>query len=499
MPRKNSRSKSKDKSKDKPKNKPKRTLSRTAIKEDDEKPSDNIPNLTLQTIDVDYIPIIYKVPDVEDIFKTKLAPEFQDSIPYPKFSYGFHHFIHQTKDKMEEITKEFDRKKRVYEIISKFEKYVDDYDKDLDKLSKDYFDTGKKPDILSRAFFKLWELLFMFDLLPTDKSNVVTAHLAEGPGSFIQATMFYRDLYATKKNATKEDKYYAITLHNEGGSEVPDIHRNFIKYYEGEKPQRFIMHKTSPKAIAQRDPNKDNGDLTDLKTIDLFSKSFSKEGAHFITADGGFPWKNENLQEQEAFSLILGEILTAINIQANGGNFVCKIYESFTDITIKLICALKSLYDQVYLVKPLTSRKSNSEKYIVCIGFKTAGADKKIQVLRSLLKNINDNSDKHIVDFFPDYVISNECINMFIQENTNIANRQFQSINEIVDFVHKQNYRGDEYQNRRNMQIEATKFWAYYFYPPISDFKKAKNEMEEYVKNILDMNKKNIQKLSAKT
>ena len=61
---------------------------------------------------------------------------------------------------------------------------------------KTYFDSDKKPDILSRAFYKLWELFFMFDLIDLKSKDFVSAHLAEGPGSFIQATMFYRDKFA---------------------------------------------------------------------------------------------------------------------------------------------------------------------------------------------------------------------------------------------------------------------------------------------------------------
>mgnify|MGYP003718068581 CR=1 FL=1 len=37
--------------------------------------------------------------------------------------------------------------------------------------------------------------------------------------------------------------------------------------------------------------------------------------ADLITADGGFIWSNENFQEQEAYKLILGEIITALKIQ----------------------------------------------------------------------------------------------------------------------------------------------------------------------------------------
>jgi hypothetical protein len=53
-----------------------------------------------------------------------------------------------------------------------------------------------------------------------------------------------------------------------------------------------------------------------------------------FTADGGFEWKDENFQEQEAYKLILGEILTCLKIQLYGGVFVIKLFEIYTDITI---------------------------------------------------------------------------------------------------------------------------------------------------------------------
>ena len=37
----------------------------------------------------------------------------------------------------------------------------------------------------------------------------------------------------------------------------------------------------------------DKGDLTEMKTINNFTKDKS---VNFITADGGFEWKNENYQ-----------------------------------------------------------------------------------------------------------------------------------------------------------------------------------------------------------
>ena len=71
----------------------------------------------------------------------------------------------------------------------------------------------------------------------------------------------------------------------------------------------------------------DGGDLTNIQSINKFER-FSKK-ADFITADGGFEWKNENYQEQEAIRLVLGEIITALKIQKTGGTFIIKLLEVY--------------------------------------------------------------------------------------------------------------------------------------------------------------------------
>jgi len=466
----------------------------------------------IKDLQQDYLPIVYKVPDLQkDIYSTKIDPEFSFGMSYPKFMYGFHHFIHQSKGNMK-VVDQFKDKKKVYYVMSKFEKFIDNYDQDLAHVSRTYFDIGlkqelkqelkqdlkqnSKPDLICRAFFKVWEIFFMFKIIPTDKDNFISAHLAEGPGSFIQATMLYRDKFC-KKGLSTNDKFYAVTLHPEGDdNSYLALEKNFTKFYEKEKPRRFFQHDTFTKKDSANATNKDNGDLTDLKSIRLFSEHFKKNKADLVTADGGFDWKNENLQEQEAFSLILGQIITALNIQEKGGKFILKIYESFTDITIKLICVLKSFYKEVYVVKPLTSRKSNSEKYLVCINYNNSSSNK-ISVLEELLIQINKSS-QNINNIFPKYILEEEFKHSMISLNTHISNRQFQSINEIISFINKQNYRGDEYQNRRKMQIEATKYWVNNFYPDVKDFDKAKKNLELFCENIIIESNKNALRLGTK-
>jgi len=455
------------------------------------------------TMTSDYIPITFQIPldNLDSIWKHKPNPIFSSHIAYPKFSLGFQHYIHQSKNNMI-ITKDYKGKRKVYLVISKFERHVDDYDQDINNVSKKYFDlnsSGKTPDILTRAFYKLWELLFMFDLIDIKKDNIVTAHLAEGPGSFIQATMFYRDMYS-KGSQVKNDKYYAITLHSERSNRhVPKLEERFVKYYQDEKPVRFIMHETYPKAIADNDNDKDNGDLTNRKTIKLFGGKFQDKKADFITADGGFDWDNENLQEQESFRLILAQIITALKIQAPGGNFVCKLYETFTSPTVKLIVALASVYTKVYISKPLTSRASNSEKYIVCLGFKKIpDINDKIEKLELILELLNSNKNMHLIDIFPDYEYPKEFLGAIIKSNTMISNKQYINLNNIIRFVNGQNFRGDDYTQYRQMQIDASKYWIGRFFPTSNEFGKQRESVVKATENTIGVNNKLVHTLVSK-
>ena len=188
-----------------------------------------------------------------------------------------------------------------------------------------------------------------------------------------------------------------------------------------------------------QEKNRDNGDLTNLKTINNFSNKFKQEKAHFVTADGGFLWKNESLQEQEIIPLLIGQILTAIKIQKQHGNFVLKIFESYTLTTIKILCILNECYESIYLIKPYTSRISNSEKYVVCIDFKFLENDKMlekiIKKLEDLLIIINQNKGKYIQVIFPDYNINTDILDTIKIFNISLQNEQLLSINKINNYL----------------------------------------------------------------
>lgn len=436
---------------------------------------------------MEYAASVYKFPTLKDnILDHKGDFKLSANIDYPSFSLGFQYFLHQSKAKMS-ILDEFKNKKKVWFVLNPFERYIDDYEYDIGGASKVYFDVDPKPDILSRAFYKLWELLMMFDIIPLDTPKYRSVHLCEGPGSFIQAVIFYRDKVA-KKGVSKDDKYHAITLHcDQPEDEAPEMEKKFLDYYQKEKPNRFILHKTYPKK--EMGDRKDNGDITSNKTIKNFVAEV-KDKVDLITADGGFPWKNENTQEQEAFRLILGQTLAALKLQKKGGTFICKTYELFTYVSAKILCLLGQCYGEVFITKPLMSRQSNSEKYIVCMNFMdNRNVGKTIEFIEKVL----DTTD-NIVEIFPSFELPVAAKAVIIQANIEFANEQFVAVNNIADFINKQNYRGEVYQKSRDIQIEAAKFWTDAFFPDVKVFAEKKGlVVNKTIKTIKDNEEKTKQ------
>jgi 23S rRNA U2552 (ribose-2'-O)-methylase RlmE/FtsJ len=453
------------------------------------------------------IPIVSKLPDLStSIFDYEPNVLFSTNLDYPRSEYGFHHFIHSNKNKTE-ILQQFEGKKKVYLVFNKFERYIDNYDKSIGQITKEFFSLDEsKPDILSRGFYKLWEILLLFDLIDLNKEKFVSAHLVEGPGSFIQATMFYRDTYC-KKGVSKNDKYYAVTLHPEdiGGKEhVPELEVNFLSHYQKEKPQRFILHQTYTKQVAGKSKTKDNGNIIDPKTIKLFGGQMD-EKADLITGDVGFEWINENVQEQEAFKLVIAQIVAGVKLQKKGGNFVCKFFETFTKTSLKIVSIMRDLYEAVYFVKPLTSRPSNSEKYAVCINFKYDDKSKDFKTISKkldiLLQTIhgNKNEKEKIIDIFTDYEIPKNLILSMINLNREISNPQFKNIGEIVTFIEREIYSGDEYHDKRDEQIKGASFWLDLFLPKTSqELEKNRKKYDNLIKQLLisfDIQVKELEKL----
>lgn len=411
----------------------------------------------------DYIPVIIQLDTHDDI---NINPDIylENTICQSLLSLGFTSNVHMCKNKLElpMMTKQKDKK---YLVTNKFEHVIHGNNKkeninDIETLTSNFFEINTKDVMFNRAFVKIYEMIVMFDLIPLNLSNFTSVHLAESPGSFFQCSILYRDKFG-KKNISKNDKYHCISIYSEN-SNVPSFSKNMTDYYENEKPVRLFIHKTYPLKETINN-NKDNGDLTNPKTITNFSNEI-KNKAHFITADGGFDTNNENLQEQETFVLVLGQIVAAITIQEHDGHFVLKIFESYTILLAKLMYILCGLYKEVYIMKPLTSRKSNSEKYIICkffkYGKKKSQHDNIQKTLFEYLEKIFENKNLYVHNFSSNIIIPQNMLNLISTINNEIYVRQYESINEYVSFVKNNKQFTDEFNKYINEQKNAAQYWA---------------------------------------
>jgi 23S rRNA U2552 (ribose-2'-O)-methylase RlmE/FtsJ len=422
-----------------------------------------------------YKPFIFKLNNI-DI--SSINPEVikSSNINQPLFSLGFHSFIHRTKNAMS-ITEKLETKNKFYYIVNPFEHNINDYDKDIAHESEIFLN---KPNILSRAFYKMWEMLYIFDIA-NSKDGMTMVGLAEGPGSFIQAFVEFREKYFEPSN----DTIYTLTINSEN---TTNINKEMVESINTRYDNMITVMKTTKgnktggaKNAKETKTLVSNGDLTKVSTIDYLKANIKKK-ADLITADGGFEWKNENYQEQEAYPLILGEIISAISIQAKGGSFVLKVFETFTINTIKLIYILASFYEECYIYKPFFSRATNSEKYIICKGFKDNV--KQLHVLEEALKKCE--TKEFINDMFPNLVLKDEDLNIFKYININIANTQQIMINNLVVYIKSNNYFGDMYHDYRDKQIKANKWWIETF---LTD---KLNEKTTMVKDIIRYNESEI-------
>ena len=202
---------------------------------------------------------------------------------------------------------------------------------------------------LSRSFYKMVEIINQLELLNNYQSQVInTFHLAEGPGGFIEAMGYIRN--------NELDSYHGMTLID------PNVN------VPGWKKSSSFLEKHTNVTIETGVTG--TGDLLNVDNLKYCHNKY-KNKMDIITADGGFDFSIDfNQQEVLATKLLFAQVSFAIAMQKQNGHFVLKIFDIFTKATIDIIFWLSTLYKQVYIIKPHTSRLANSEKYIICKYFK---------------------------------------------------------------------------------------------------------------------------------
>lgn len=298
---------------------------------------------------------------------------------------------------------------------------------------------------ISRAYYKLIEIIQKFKILDNYKDTYLNSfHLAEGPGGFIEAISNVRD--------NMLDSYHGMTL--------IDNNNNIIPRWD---KIEFLLKKR--KNIIIEYGNSNDGDLYKLSNLQFIQQHF-KYKMDIITADGGFDFSIDfNKQEIYAIKLLYSQLIYALNMQKIGGTFIMKIFDIFSKAMIDIIYLLSTIYHEVNIYKPNTSRIANSEKYIICQNFKGINP-----ILLIRLENIYHQLISYDIENDKLYLYSILNIehnlsfkNQLKELNTLFAQQQIENIYLTIGYIQK-NFNKKKFSNKiielQKKNIQMSLLWC---------------------------------------
>lgn len=259
-------------------------------------------------------------------------------------------------------------------------------------------DKLKNYNIISRAYYKLLEILNIFEstLKIKEKKNMEISCLCEAPGGFIQCLYDYRE--------NKKDNYKTISKKDDKYNKIDwKISIENLEIIYGEKEE-------------------DDGNLYNPEIIKYYINKHKKK-VDLVTADGGLLLNGyeENYKSNYHIKLYLCELYVALKILKNDGIFILKIYEMSQKIMIDFLILLNELFINVKIIKPKTSRDMNNEKYIICYNKKMNTRYHEEKILK-IINTLWENKDLLLINLLKEDYINKNVLLLNILKNIEYNN-----------------------------------------------------------------------------
>jgi hypothetical protein len=213
------------------------------------------------------------------------------------------------------------------------------------------------------------------------------------------------------------DRYYGMTLVNDD------------PICPGWKKTRTFLE-SHPNVIIETGADK-TGNLISLENFIYCAEKY-KNTMDIVTADGGFDFSLDfNQQENMATQLIFCEVFYALVMQKQGGSFILKIFDVFHKTTVDILYILSYYYNNVSIMKPYTSRVANSEKYIICQGFKVVDSHSLIQQFTRIFPSLLNGVLSSFLSFNHDLYYLNRIEEM----NAMVSFQQIENITSTLSII----------------------------------------------------------------
>ena len=213
---------------------------------------------------------------------------------------------------------------------------------------------------LSRSYFKMiemWNQIEREAKVPLSDSVEASAHSAEGPGGFLEAIQV--------KGPKRIGGIPMITM----TLTATDKHIPGFR-----KSQSFLRRYP---AIHVTYGSDGTGNLYHLANQDSFASEAAVHTPHatLYTADGGFDFSADfNGQETTIQRLLVAEFLAGLTTLSPGPTsvMIIKLFDTTHAATLELLYTISTCFDRAGLIKPLSSRPANSERYWIGAGYRGA-------------------------------------------------------------------------------------------------------------------------------
>uniref|UniRef100_A0A0A1WYH0 Cap-specific mRNA (nucleoside-2'-O-)-methyltransferase 2 n=2 Tax=Zeugodacus cucurbitae TaxID=28588 RepID=A0A0A1WYH0_ZEUCU len=250
-----------------------------------------------------------------------------------------------------------------------------------------------KAEFVTIAWCKFFECLHSYPLVKGAHLN--SLHLCELPGAFIAALNHY--MYSTYKREEVQWRWLSTTLN---------------PYYEGNptsgmiSDDRFMFH-TFDNWLMHDDFTGNIINRSHIEQMQQHCKQRLEDNVQLITADGSIDCVDApDCQEEVVATLHFAEITAALSILAEGGCFVVKMFTMFESTNVCKLFLLNCIFEEVHVFKPATSKRGNSEVYIICIGYR-----KHTENLPEILQLMKENVEcANIFPLFPKSYLPNDFL-----------------------------------------------------------------------------------------
>lgn len=174
-----------------------------------------------------------------------------------------------------------------------------------------------------------------------------------------------------------------------------------------------------------------------------------------------------------------------------GGNCIIRIYDTYTEVSIKLLKLISEMFNETYIYKPYITHGRDATKYI--IGLKYKENFKHYKKLNEILKFIKNNKVEKLNDVYYNHEISDDFVFVIKYMNIELGNHEHKMINILIDYIKKSNYFGDIFHTCLENQKKSTEFWINTFFVKDSkEYKKTHETLNSLIVNTIKDNNKNM-------